>query len=458
MFPRGLTRRVVRVGKSRKKTPENNPPGPLRKEIRLANPGGAPILMMPVRLDVLTRNRSGGEEEPSMRRSMSLTLILSLSLTVVSCQTEQGYREPTPEKSLFSKIGTHVLPPERTVELTCEVTVSEIPKDTKEVRVWIPFPQTSAHQQLIEPTISHPTSYRPVIRHDGRYGSRVLFVSGEAPVPERFTISYATQIGRAYLDQHHISPPSPLPDNTVRTHFKPDLEPIHIAPFDGKDLSDEAKAQQLVVQKAWIEKKVAEVIIFQPPNGDNVPEGVTASLKPGDERIDDFSRARAVYDYVIYTLTPDNVPRPGVQRTVKEILDDGSGDAADYALVTVALLRAMGVPSRVAAGVMLDENKSPDLSGASVRGAWVRFVVNGRAWSACDPYTGDRHPELKDYMFRGLCSNRVHLSTGPQPELVPAPEGTSPVVFGTAFAEADEKPVRADMQIRFRDVSGRRTR
>ncbi|HUV38754.1 MAG TPA: transglutaminase-like domain-containing protein [Planctomycetota bacterium] len=389
-----------------------------------------------------------------MRRALPVTVILSTLLGVCSCESLPGYREPEPaEKPLFSRIGTHVLPAERTLEMTCEVTVSEIPTDAKEVRVWIPFPQANAHQSLIEPTITHPTTYRPVIRHDEKYGSQVLYVSGEAPVPERFVVSYVTRVGRARMDHHNIVPPPPIDDNALRTHFAPDLEPVHIAPFDGENLSDDERKKQLVVHEKWIEMKVAEVIAFGPPGDDNVPAGARGVTAPGDTRIDDFNRARAVYDWVLDTLEPDNVPRGGPRRTVREILDDGRGDASDYALVTVALLRAVGIPSRIAGGVMLDENKSPDLTDAASPAAWVRFVVNGRAWSACDPWTADRCPELRDYMFRGLCANRVHLWTGPRPQLVPEPVEGTPVVFSHAFAEVDEKPVRTDTVIRFRDVS-----
>jgi len=70
----------------------------------------------------------------------------------------------------------------------------------------------------------------------------------------------------------------------------------------------------------------------------------------------------------------------------EEILSDGRGDCLEYATLLVALLRARGIPSRVASGVAYAESAPPTFGYH----AWVEAWVDGY-WFAVDP-TWDEYP------------------------------------------------------------------
>ena len=376
-----------------------------------------------------------------MKRTLPATAaLLVLSVVCVSCKGSG-----TAKRELFSGEGRHVLPGTRVVELTCEVSVSGIPTDAKQARVWIPFPTAGQYQKQIEPSIETPGSYRPVVRYDERYGVPVLYVSGDAPLPAAFSVSYSMRVERSVLDHHDVAVAPPEPEDVIRKRFAADLIP------------------QTGVDHAELVRVAA---------GGAPPDNTT------------FKRARAIYNYVIDNWAPDKpaadkpapdnvttAPAPPVtiedavaadldrktdaEPEAKGIGTQVKGSALEYATATVALLRAAGIPARVETGVMLGEDRSPDRTEVSPSAAWVRFYVSGFGWSACDPYLAARFPELREYMFAGLCANRVQLGAGPEPELVPTPETKPPPAFlSEAFAEADEEPVVAETHIFFRDVPG----
>jgi len=298
--------------------------------------------------------QSQHEGTNAVKRRSGVTLILLTVLSVGSCGVFTSHSGRKTEEPVFSQIGQHVLPQTRRVEVTCELTVDDIPKETKEVRVWLPFPSVSGSQQVFEPTLSHPTSYRPVVRYDQRYGSRVLTVSGEAPLPESFAVAWSARVDRGVVDHHDVTFTGLPADNATRETLRADLDQVHLAPLVGEDLTPEDVAKQRADQVEAFRKTVAAIVTVEPATpDDNATVDVARDLDAAQaaaRRRDavgaagsTLAHARAIYDYVVYKLNPDNSvgPSPAVagasargggaagQRTVREILDAGTGDAAD---------------------------------------------------------------------------------------------------------------------------------
>jgi len=336
----------------------------------------------------------------------------------------------------------HILPGVRTVELVCDVTISGTPERAKVLRAWVPFPVIEQHQRVVEPIMESPTSYRPVIHYDARYNTPNLYVEGDGPgIPKELKVRYTVRVERGRVERDELKAGPMEPEAVVRERYAADLA-----------VGSGTSAEEL--------GKIAAGIT----SSDNSP----------------LVRARKIYDYVIQTVEldqaapfpaassgvatdnttlstgsePDNATMMRTGRYALDVLTARKGMAVDYATATAMLMRAAGIPARVQTGVLLGEAKTPDPTAASENGAWVRFYVNGRGWSACDPYLAKRYPELKEAMFGGLSSNRVEMSAGPVPELVPAPAGGQPVLFFAPIAEADGKPVFISMKLSFRDVPG----
>ena len=84
----------------------------------------------------------------------------------------------------------------------------------------------------------------------------------------------------------------------------------------------------------------------------------------------------------------------GVRTDAQEAWDQGQGVCQDLAHVTVALLRAAGLPARYVSGYLhADPSAQPGQSAVGESHAWVEYWTG--AWAACDPTNraevGERH-------------------------------------------------------------------
>ena len=349
--------------------------------------------------------------------------ILAALGAALSCSTPPAViPPPAPAPIAFSQIGNHVLPDKRTVEVSVDVFIPDIAKKTKKVQTWLPYPATTAAQAVFEPVIESPAVFRPIVRLDAVYNAPSIFVLADQPLakeaatyspplPKEIHLTYSMQVERSRVNVADKKPGVPEAPEAIAKDYANDLKPV-----------------------AGIEAaEIAAALAAVPAAADNTAMG----------------RARAIYDYVVASFEPDN---SAAAKTVKETLAAKRGGAFDYALATVALMRAAGIPARVECGITLPENRSPDPVEVTGRTAWVVFYANGTGWTSCDPFAADRAPELKDYLFGGVDANRVQLSVGPSPVLQPVPDSGAPVFLTDILSEADGKPIPATMKITFRDV------
>jgi hypothetical protein len=351
-------------------------------------------------------------------------LLCALAVTLSCSSTGPTVTVPPkgPEKIAFSEIGAHVLPDKRLVEFSGDILVSGIPEKAKKVQVWIPAPMGSTAQQVMEPIIESPASYRPIIRMDQNYNSPSIFVLADWPIqkeadlegammPKEIRIRYTAQVERTRVNDAQKKPAEAMGEEALKKQFEADLR-----------------------LPASLE-------------ADELSAALAAVPAPADNSV--LARARAVYDHVLDAFEPDNAT---TAKPLKDALASKRGGALDYAAVTVALMRAAGIPARIESGFYLPENRTPDAVEATSHGAWVAFYVDGIGWTACDPYLADRASELKDYLFAGLDANRVQTGVGPEPGLLPPPAAGAPLVLADVIAEADGKLIAAKMTLTFRDV------
>ncbi len=329
---------------------------------------------------------------------------------------------PTPAPVAFSQIGNHVLPDKRLVEIKVEVAIADIGRKTKKVQTWIPYPATNAAQAVFEPIIESPAVFRPIVRLDANYNTPLIFVladqplakeaaSYSPPLPKDIAVTYTLQVERLRASLADKKPGIPETPEAIAADHAGELKPV------------------VGIEPA----EAAAALAAVPAAADNTP----------------LARARAIYDYVVDTFQPDNSP---TAKPVKDTLAAKRGGAFDYALATVTLMRAAGIPARVEVGVTLPENRSPDPVELTERTAWVVFYANGFGWTSCDPFAADRAPELKDYLFGGVDANRVQLAVGPAPALQPVPDSGAPIFLTGVLSEGDGKLIPATMKITFRDV------
>ncbi|HEV2315137.1 MAG TPA: hypothetical protein VGR94_07515 [Candidatus Acidoferrales bacterium] len=81
--------------------------------------------------------------------------------------------------SAVTRKGVHAAPPlSRTFEFVYVVQVPALPPSSHEMRIWLPLPQTGAHQQISAVSISSPLAHR--IYTDQAYGNDAAYFSFDA--------------------------------------------------------------------------------------------------------------------------------------------------------------------------------------------------------------------------------------------------------------------------------------
>lgn len=90
----------------------------------------------------------------------------------------------------------------------------------------------------------------------------------------------------------------------------------------------------------------------------------------------------------------------GVLTDAQEAWDQGQGVCQDMAHVTVALLRAAGLPARYVSGYLhADPEAEPGQTIAGQSHAWAEYWAG--SWLACDPTSGAAVAERHVVVARG---------------------------------------------------------
>ena len=90
----------------------------------------------------------------------------------------------------------------------------------------------------------------------------------------------------------------------------------------------------------------------------------------------------------------------GVRTNAQEAWDQGQGVCQDLAHVTVALLRAAGLPARYVSGYLhADPSAEPGVSAVGESHAWVEYWTG--SWHAVDPTTNAAVEERHVVVARG---------------------------------------------------------
>jgi len=150
--------------------------------------------------------------------------------------------------------------------------------------------------------------------------------------------------------------------------------------------------------------------------------------------------------------------RTDVGVSVAEVLAQGAGVCQDFAHVTIALLRILGVPARYVSGYFFtaDDATGLDTSVDEVEvetHAWVEVAVPGHGWIAIDPTNrqavGERHVTIgrgRDYddvapfrgVYRGASDHVLSVSVSMR-RLALEPRGTpgAPGLFAARATDPD---------------------
>lgn len=146
--------------------------------------------------------------------------------------------------------------------------------------------------------------------------------------------------------------------------------------------------------------------------------------------------ARQVYDTIDLHMRYDKpLGEPWGQGDAVWACDSRFGNCTDFHSLFLAVCRDLGIPGKFEIGFSIPPG------GGDVGGyhCWAKFAAEG-CWVPVDISEADKHPELREYYFGALTSNRVAFSVGRDLTLSP-PQQSGPVNFLVyPYAEVDGEP------------------
>lgn len=123
--------------------------------------------------------------------------------------------------------------------------------------------------------------------------------------------------------------------------------------------------------------------------------------------------------FTIYTLTPNH--KDSEDPVAPYLFGDGRGYCVHISHATVYLLRAIGIPSRIATGYLTDLSQSKDghiLLRMSDRHAWAEVYFEGYGWIPFDTQPRQVESHADTEVDQGLLDELMNL-VNPAEELVP---------------------------------------
>lgn len=146
-------------------------------------------------------------------------------------------------------------------------------------------------------------------------------------------------------------------------------------------------------------------------------------VKSDDQRVTDlvktiikretspYKKAQLIYNYIInnYVLLQENKP---LTSETLDVLETGSADAYDMALLFTTFARAAGIPAVMNSGVIVEQDMS------ARNHWWAEFYLDTVGWIPVDPAMGaglecevfQPHPNPKEFYFGNLDSQHVTFS------------------------------------------------
>jgi len=306
-------------------------------------------------------------------------------------------------------------PASRTFRFTYSFTVKDIPSGTKQVRVWVPVPQTDQHQTVRVLAVKGPIKTQ--ITRGREYGNRMMYADIQNPSSEKaeFTLTY--EITRREYSRGDYAQleradhrPRVVPASMTRL-----VEPDNLIPTDGKI-------------------KALAVEVTGPQTGT-------------------IAKAKAAYDYFFTTMRYDKSGTGWGRGDAVWACDSKHGNCTDFHSPFIGVLRADDIPARFDIGFPLPEGKDKgDIPGYH---CWAEFYAAKTGWIPVDISEAWKAKQKKDYFFGSVDANRVQFSTGRDITLSPKQDGPALNYFVYPYVEVDGKPYeKIDKQFSFEETKG----
>lgn len=292
---------------------------------------------------------------------------------------------------------------------TYSVSIGELPSGARQVDIWLPYPTSDEHQKIDVLEILSPYPHRVI--KEPEYGNSILFISATDPMTREIDVKMTIRVRRR---------------ENVRNAFAAAKASSQVPPPD----------------KRWLkpDRRV--------PLDDNI-RGIAKRVTAG--RRSDIEKARAIYDFVVDTMSYDKSGTGWGNGDIYWACDTKRGNCTDFHALFIGLNRAVGIPAKFAIGFPIP----PDRGEGEVGGyhCWAEFYLKDFGWIPVDASEARKHPEKRSYFFGAHDENRVQFTVGRDLVLDPRQTGQPLNFFIYPYVEVDGKPFQQiEKSFRYRDL------
>jgi transglutaminase-like putative cysteine protease len=297
----------------------------------------------------------------------------------------------------------------RTFDFSYTAIVRSLPADAGRVEVWLPYPQTDAHQTIHRVRVS---ASAPVeIAREPEYGNEAIHLVFEKPAAQEIPIVVS------FI--------------ATRRDYVRALTPAGTTAESPGDLARFLKPDRLVP----IDGRIREMAL-------QVTKGKRTDLE----------KARAIYEHVTLSMKYDKSGEGWGRGDALWACDSRRGNCTDFHSVLIGMARAVGIPAKFAIGFPLPaERGEGEIPGYH---CWAELYVKGIGWVPVDSSEASKHPEKREYFFGAHDENRVQLSVGRDLALRPRQKGDPLNYFVYPYVEVDGQAYTAvDKKFAFHDMA-----
>lgn len=297
-------------------------------------------------------------------------------------------------------------PRERTFELVYTATVKEVPTGARALDLWLPYPQSDAHQTVHSVRVEAPG---PVtIGREARFGNQAVYFRQENP---RRPVTLTLRV------------------TATRRENRGTVEDL-----------DSREAEQYLASEPLV------------PTGGPVR---ALALEAVRGKKTDAEKARAIYEHVTALMKYDKSGTGWGRGDAIWACDAKRGNCTDFHALIIGAARSQGIPARFAIGLSLPEQRG----AGEVPGyhCWAELYVRGRGWVPVDSSEGAKalargDRAKKDYYYGHHDPDRLELSRGRHLTLSPAQKSGPLNFFVYPLAEVDgENHQAVERTVRYAD-------
>ena len=289
------------------------------------------------------------------------------------------------------------------------VSLSEIPRGSKVVRLWVSIPNDEANQKLLDFQVDFAAGEWKIVADQDRRG-KFLQVEVREPSTENVDVQVSFSIRR------------------VPTFVELDAKKAGPMTDGLKQMLGEyliQNAPHMEVTEAV--KKIADEVC-----GDeqNIARQASQLLEYVAKTVDHYS----------YSSNPE-MPTCGIGDAAK-CLAQGGGCCTDLNSLFISLARARGIPTKLNMGYRLLEKNAGRLVDPGYR-CWVEYFVPNYGWVSADIVEADTPGGLGPARwFTGLTARRIWLNEGREFKLAADQAVDRVNHMSIGYGEIDGKPVR----------------